>query len=295
MSDEKNALMIAGERIDDLPEEVVEIMKMIGRHEAFGMIAGKTTAAWAECLKRLKEAKAYKVFNLTWEEFCPRHLSISRETADRVIRDYNEFGAMYFALSQVTRISRENYRLLAGKVTDGQIDIGGELIPITKANQPRIEEYIRSIEAERERKTDEASHAKAEATKARKERDEARKAATAARDKLADMQREKDKLFPHADGDHSQLLRIQSGLDLAFAQLTALGTKDVSEENRGRLIGLMEYAFRQLAQIEQPIREKFGVGYNRAEPMDALSLDMYHPESGARNLMAEYIDSQKNQ
>lgn len=293
MSDDKNALMIAGDSIDGLPEEVQEIMKMIGRHEAFGMIAGKATAAWAECLKRLKEAKAYKVFGLTWEEFCPRQLSISRDTADRVIKDYNEFGATYFALSQVTRISRENYRMIAGKVTEGQLDIGGELISITKANQPRIEEYIRNLDAERERRTNEAAHAKADATKARKERDDAKKSAAAARDRLADMQREKDKLFPHADADHSQMLRVQSSVDVAFAQLTALGNKDLSEENRGRLIGLMEYFYRQLAQIEQPIREQFGVGYNRADPADELSLDMYHPEEGARNLMAEHVNTNK--
>jgi hypothetical protein len=83
---------------------VFEMGTWAGRRQAFGVIANKCSAADAECLKNLREGKHYKSFGMTWEEFCPQHVGISRTQADRLISQLEEFGAAYFDLSKQMRI-----------------------------------------------------------------------------------------------------------------------------------------------------------------------------------------------
>jgi hypothetical protein len=84
------------EKIDDASEGMLTLGSWLGRHQAFGLIANRCTAADAECLKTMKDSGEYRKLGLTWEGFCKQHAGVSRVYADRLIGHLDEFGANYF-------------------------------------------------------------------------------------------------------------------------------------------------------------------------------------------------------
>jgi hypothetical protein len=123
----------------------------LGRGQAFSLIANKCAAAQAECLKRLRQEGAYKSLGCTWEEFCRQHLGLSRSRADQLIRQLDEFGAAYFHLAEIMRISENSYRRIAGAIHDDCLEIGGELVPIAPEHAPRIRAAVLELQKENER------------------------------------------------------------------------------------------------------------------------------------------------
>jgi hypothetical protein len=119
-----------------------------GRGQAFSLIANHCSAAQAECLARIRNDGLYKALNLTWDEFCKQHVGSGRGHADEIIRRLEEFGAAYFRISEIIRISPQSYRAMQDKVKGETIEVGGESIPITPENAPRIRQAIGALRAE---------------------------------------------------------------------------------------------------------------------------------------------------
>ena len=72
----------------------------------------------------------------------------SRHRARRggcLIRQLEEFGPAFFQLGGVTRITPEEYRLIAGAVTEAGLAYEGETIPITEQNGPRLAEAVEAL------------------------------------------------------------------------------------------------------------------------------------------------------
>src|ERR1700736_5077527 len=91
-----------------LPAEIAEALEVgvtLGQSRAFGLVAGRCSAAQAEGLQRLRDEKKYLKIAPTWRDFCRRYLNISGTQADRVIHLWQEFGAGYFEIAQLTRVS----------------------------------------------------------------------------------------------------------------------------------------------------------------------------------------------
>ena len=119
-----------------------------GRGQAFSLIANHCSAAQAECLARIRNDGLYKALDLTWDEFCRQHTGTGRAHADEIIRRLEEFGAAYFRLSEIVRISPQSYRAMQDKVKDDAIEIGGEFIPLTPENAPKIRQAIAALREE---------------------------------------------------------------------------------------------------------------------------------------------------
>jgi hypothetical protein len=115
-----------------------ELGKVVGQQEAFGLVAGRCSAAAAAALRRIREERIYKASGLSWHEFCPRHLGISRTQADRLIGQFEEFGPEFFELTQLTRIPPDAYRAIAHAVKDRQIHWQGEAIALIPENSARV-------------------------------------------------------------------------------------------------------------------------------------------------------------
>jgi hypothetical protein len=130
------------------PVPTFDLGAWIGRGQAFSFVANHCSAAQAECLARIREDGLYKALNLTWEEFCTRHAGVNRAHADEIIRRLEEFGAAYFRLSEIIRISPRSYRNLPVTVKEEAIEVGGESIPLTPENAPRIRHAIGALRAE---------------------------------------------------------------------------------------------------------------------------------------------------
>jgi hypothetical protein len=120
------------------PKDLVELGAWLGRHQAFGMIANRCSAADAECLKQIRDSGHYKKLGQSWAQFCEERAGISRVYADRLINHLKEFGANYFRLSEVIPISPETYRLIAGAVSEEGLEVDGQKIPLTPENRKRV-------------------------------------------------------------------------------------------------------------------------------------------------------------
>jgi len=119
-------------------DSIVELGTWIGRKQAFGLIAGHCSAADARCLREIRESKRYRDAALSWEEFCPKYLGMSRAQADKVIRQLEEFGQAFFHLAGLTRITERDYRLIAEAVSEEGVEYRGARIAIEAANAVRL-------------------------------------------------------------------------------------------------------------------------------------------------------------
>jgi hypothetical protein len=119
-------------------KELLELGAWLGRHQAFGMIANRCSAADAECLKQMRDGGYYKKLGLSWAKFCEDKAGISRVYANRLIDYLEEFGANYFRLSEVIQISGETYRLIAGAVSEEGLEVDGKKIPLTRENRKKV-------------------------------------------------------------------------------------------------------------------------------------------------------------
>ena len=122
-----------------------ELGTWTGQSQAFRSLARHCSAADAECLKRIRESRSYEGLGLTWEEFCPRYIGISRTYADKLIHRLEEFGQSYFQLAGIARIAPDAYRILAPAVTEAGIEIDGETIAIIPENAGRIRKAVEAI------------------------------------------------------------------------------------------------------------------------------------------------------
>jgi hypothetical protein len=117
------------QRSKEPKRDPLEFGKMLGRRQTFSLVAGKCTAADAECLKKTRDQKLYTGYAKSWEECCTRHIGMSRANAERLIARLEEFGPAYFEVAQLTRVSPETFRQLAPSIHDGTLHHQGEAIP----------------------------------------------------------------------------------------------------------------------------------------------------------------------
>jgi hypothetical protein len=120
----------------------------LGRKQAFSLMAGKCSAADAECLRKMRDEKKYKSLGLSWEKFCPKQIGMSRAAADKLISLLNEFGPKFFELSAVVRITPEEYRLIAPSVTSEGVQHRGKLLEIAVHNAPALSEAVKELRQE---------------------------------------------------------------------------------------------------------------------------------------------------
>src|SRR6266567_4056370 len=128
------------------------LAKWIGRGQAFAMTASHSLLAQAKCWKEIHDSAAYKISGLSWEEFCPAELGLSRPNVDSLIDSLEEFGDTYCQLSEIVRISPATYRAISSKIEDGAIEIEGELIPIAVENAAVIRREVHRMRSALQRK-----------------------------------------------------------------------------------------------------------------------------------------------
>jgi hypothetical protein len=119
-------------------EELMELGTWIGRKQAFATIAGGCSAADAECLRQMRDQRTYRELGLKWTEFCKQRLGMSQPAVDKIIQRLEEFGPQYFRLAQATGITADEYRRIAGSVSEQGLSHAGECIPIASEHAPRL-------------------------------------------------------------------------------------------------------------------------------------------------------------
>jgi hypothetical protein len=117
----------------------------LGERRAFSRIADSCSAADAECLRRLRDERIYRLKKVNWSQFCTQYLDISKSEANNIIRRFEEFGQSYFDVSRIVRISPESYRAIAHAVRDKSIEYNGETIALTGENAQRVTAAVQAL------------------------------------------------------------------------------------------------------------------------------------------------------
>jgi len=120
----------------------LELAALLGQCQAFGSMAGRCSAAQAASLHFIRHDARFHHVTSRWREFCSLHLGIEGRHADRVIHLWEEFGAPYFELAQLTRVGPGTYRAIAPFVHDGAIHLDGQTIELRPENSLRLASAI---------------------------------------------------------------------------------------------------------------------------------------------------------
>ncbi len=137
---------------DQATADSVNLGRWLGRREAFGLIAGRCSAAEAESLRHIREEKLYLGVARNWDEFCSVHVGASRRNVERSIRYLEEFGPAFFEIRQVTHITPEEYRAIAEHVYAEGIRLDGSLVALSPENSldvsAAVAELLRRAQSE---------------------------------------------------------------------------------------------------------------------------------------------------
>uniref|UniRef100_Q01ZG1 Uncharacterized protein n=1 Tax=Solibacter usitatus (strain Ellin6076) TaxID=234267 RepID=Q01ZG1_SOLUE len=131
---------------------MLDLGAALGQNHAFGLVAGRCSAAQAAMLQRLRQEKKYLLCSANWREFCTDFLRISGSEANRLIGLWEEFGPEYFEIAQLMRISPESYRAIAPAVKDGALHHNGEAIEFDQQNSRRLATAVSELRNTRQKK-----------------------------------------------------------------------------------------------------------------------------------------------
>jgi hypothetical protein len=125
--------------VAESPEvESLELGILLGQNQAFALVAGRCTAAQAALLARLRDEKKYQKYSARWRDFCPKYLNISASQADYLIGMWKKYGAGFFELRQLIRISSKTYETLEPLIQEGALHFNGEAIDIDPENSQKV-------------------------------------------------------------------------------------------------------------------------------------------------------------
>ena len=125
--------------------KALEFGAWLGRGQAFAMVANLSLAAQAESLRNIRDSESYQSVCPTWEQFCTEFVGASRRHVDQIIHNLEEFGAAYFRLSEIVRVSPEAYRQLHPLIEGEEIEIGGERFALTPGNAGNIRRAVQRM------------------------------------------------------------------------------------------------------------------------------------------------------
>jgi hypothetical protein len=128
-------------------QQLVELGIVLGQRKAFGMVAGRCSAAQAECLRKIHDEKLYLRFSPSWAQYCESHLKVSRRTADRAIALLKELGTIYYEAAALTGITPAEFRRVRDAIREDGIHIGGAVIALIPQNSERAVEAIAQLQA----------------------------------------------------------------------------------------------------------------------------------------------------
>jgi hypothetical protein len=121
---------------------------LLGRRQAFSLIAGRCSAADAASLREIRDQKSYRNLGIGWKQFCCDHVGMSHTHANRLIGYLDEFGPEYFDLSQLTGISADEYRAIAPAIKDQAVHYDGQVIALLPENTGKLTAAVSELRRE---------------------------------------------------------------------------------------------------------------------------------------------------
>jgi hypothetical protein len=129
-------------------QQALDLGKVLGRRETFGLVAGRCSAAQADCFRKIKEERLWVDFAANWDEYCEQVLKISRRTVERSIGLLKKHGPMYFDVAALTGASPAEYAAIEKHVRPDGIHIGSEVIALIPGNTDRAVQAVAQLQRE---------------------------------------------------------------------------------------------------------------------------------------------------
>ena len=101
------------------------------------MVAGRCSAAQAECLRKVRDEKTYLKFAANWAGFCESQLKISKRNADRAIALLKKHGTLYFETAALTGITPAEFERIEHAIQRDGIHLGSDVIALIPENAAR--------------------------------------------------------------------------------------------------------------------------------------------------------------
>jgi len=120
------------------PAGEFELGTWLGRRQAFGVMAGKTSAADVDCLRQIRDTKLYTCKSATWEEFCSKYLGAGRSQVNRIIGYLEKYGPQFFALTQLTRVPPAVYKAIEPHLSEAGLTVDGETFALSTDNAQQV-------------------------------------------------------------------------------------------------------------------------------------------------------------
>ncbi|HXB72098.1 MAG TPA: hypothetical protein VNY05_27930 [Candidatus Acidoferrales bacterium] len=117
----------------------------MGRREAFGLMAGRCSAADVEIVRRIRDEKLYESLDCNWDEFCTRHLHAARRGVEREMGYLRKYGPAFFTVRQLTRISVKDYQSIAGHITEQGVNLDGAVIALHSENTGQVADAVEEL------------------------------------------------------------------------------------------------------------------------------------------------------
>jgi len=123
----------------------LDLGRLLGRREAFNVVAARCSAADATLLRDMRAQKVFAGRCADWGEFCEKYLHTSKTNANRLIHLLETHGPQYFELAQLTRISPETYSAIAPAIKDGALHTEGEAIALIPENADKVAAAVAAL------------------------------------------------------------------------------------------------------------------------------------------------------
>jgi len=123
----------------------LKLGQWLGRREAFGLIAGRCSAAEIETVRQIRDEKLYLDLNCTWDECCTRHLHASRRSVERELGYLRKYGPAFFTVRQLTHLAVKEYESIAGHITEQGVNLDGALIAVTADNNHQLAAAVEEL------------------------------------------------------------------------------------------------------------------------------------------------------
>ena len=129
-------------------QQVLELGIMVGQRRAFGLVAGRCSAAHAECLRKIRDERTYLKFAPNWTEFCEHHLKINKRTADRAIALLKKHGPLYFETAALTGITPTEFERIEAAIQQDGIHVESDVIALLPENAARAADAVARLLAD---------------------------------------------------------------------------------------------------------------------------------------------------
>jgi len=123
----------------------LDLSTWTGTAETASQHPANTRAAQVASLRRIRDEKLYTGLTSTWEEFCQKHLLISRRSVDRNIRRLKEFGPVFFRLAETVPITSREYRLIRGHISPDGVRFEGVVVGFDGPQRQQLPDVITEL------------------------------------------------------------------------------------------------------------------------------------------------------